>query len=103
MVWRAIIPVLVCVALGQGAAWAQATTDEDTSQNMPRKIREKLTAEGFKDVKVAPGSFVVSATDKEGHQVVMVIGPRQMMMMQVPDDPSQAQLPGTGKDEIIQQ
>jgi hypothetical protein len=69
---------------------------------LPGKIRDKLTAEGFKDVQVAAGSYVVSAKDKDGNRVMMLIGPSSMTMMKVPTDPSTAQSPG-GQDEIIQQ
>lgn len=77
-------------------------------QHGPQKLREKLAQDGYTDVKIAPGSYVVSAKDKDGNKVVMMIGPNSMTMMKVPDkDPSQAQVPGkvpgAGKDEIIQQ
>lgn len=103
MLWRAIVPALASMAFVPGAAWAQITAIDDIDQTLPRKIRDKLTAEGFKDVKVTAGSYVVSAKDKDGADVVMVIGPNQMTMMKAPADPSQAQLPDLGKDELIQQ
>jgi hypothetical protein len=100
MTWRTILPALAALALGSGAAWAQSK-DVDPNQ-VPDKIREKLSAEGYQDVKVAPGSYVVSAKDKDGNRVVMLIGPTSMTMMKVPDNPSTAQTPDN-KDEIIQQ
>jgi hypothetical protein len=73
-------------------------------QHGPQKLREKLAEDGYTDVQIAPGSYVVSARDKDGNKVVMMIGPHSMTMMKVPDkDPSQAQVPGTKNDEIIQQ
>jgi hypothetical protein len=101
MVRRIILPALAIVAFASGAAWAQPK-EEDPNQSLPNKIREKLTAEGYQDVKVAPGSFVVSAKDKDGNRVMMLIGPTSMTMMKVPDNPSTAQSP-SDKDEIIQQ
>lgn len=106
--------IMFAAACTLGAAWAHSTAhstepgpsgteDQDINQTLPQQIRDKLAAEGFKDVKVAPGSFVVSAKDKNGDHVVMLIGPGQMAMMKVPDDPSQAQVSGSDKDEIIQQ
>ena len=70
----------------------------------PQKLREKLAADGYSDVKIAPGSYIVSAKDKDGNKVVMMIGPHSMTMMKVPDkNPAQAQIPGTSNDQIIQQ
>jgi hypothetical protein len=102
---RLTIMVLASAALMQGAAWGQDTrTDQDLNQVLPQKIREKLTEQGFKDVKVNPGSFVVSAKDQDGNRVVFMIGPTETTMMTLPDEnPSQAQVPDSGKDQIIQQ
>ena len=56
-----------------------------TTQNLPAEIRSKLEQDGFTDVNVVPGSFLVSAKDKSGDPVTMVIGPNSMMMLtQVP-------------------
>jgi hypothetical protein len=101
MRWRTILPVLAGIAFASSATWAQPKA-EDPNQVLPEKIREKLTAEGYQDVKVAPSSYVVSAKDKDGHRVMMLIGPTSMTMMKVPDNPSTAQVPDN-KDEIIQQ
>jgi hypothetical protein len=103
MMWRMIVPALASVAFLHGAAWAQSTATDDINQTLPQKIRDELTAQGFKDVKVTAGSYVVSAKDKDGADVVMVIGPNQTTMLKRPSNPSQAQLPDVGKDEIIQQ
>jgi hypothetical protein len=57
-----------------------------TTQNLPAQIRSKLEQDGFTDVNVVPGSFLVSAKDKSGDPVTMVIGPNSMMMLtQVPN------------------
>src|SRR5689334_118140 len=102
MIRRMILPALAAVALASGVAWAQSKDDGTTAQNLPDKIREKLTADGYQDVKIAPGSYIVSAKDKDGNRVMMMIGPTSMTMMKVPETPSVAQSP-TDKDEIIQQ
>lgn len=52
-----------------------------TAQNLPQEIRSKLKDDGFTDVKVVPGSFIVSAKDKRGEPVTMMIGPNSMMMV----------------------
>src|SRR5262245_50718805 len=103
MVRRLIISALSFTLLA-GAAWAQSTAQDDEAiQQLPQKLREKLAAEGYSDVKIAPGSYIVSAKDKDGHRVMMMIGPTSMTMMKVPDqNPSQARKPGRD-EEIIQQ
>lgn len=101
MVRRTILPAFVIIAVASGVAWAQSN-DGGSHQSLPDKIREKLTAEGYQDVKITPGSYVVSAKDKDGNRVLMQIGPTSMTMMKMPDNPSTAQNP-SNKDEIIQQ
>jgi hypothetical protein len=39
---------------------------------------EALTDQGFSDVKVVPDSFLVSAKDKQGYPVTMLIGPNSL-------------------------
>jgi hypothetical protein len=74
--------------------------DESDSQpmpeSMPDKIREKLSADGYQDITVVQTSYVVSATDKEGKRVLLLIGPASST------SPEQAQSP-PGKDQSIQQ
>src|SRR5262245_41480933 len=105
MTWRTILAAVSAVAFASSAAtsvsWAQSK-DEDPSQSVPQKIRDRLAADGYQDIKAAPGSYVVSAKDKNGQRVMMLIGPTSTTMMKVPDDPSTAQVPDS-KDEIIQQ
>lgn len=117
MLGRLTVPACAALALLAGTAWAQSPApnaqdnpemSDQEIQHGPQKLREKLAQDGYTDVKIAPGSYVVSAKDKDGNNVVMMIGPNSMTMMKVPDkDPSQAQVPGkvpgAGKDEIIQQ
>ncbi len=114
---RLIVPACASLALLSGAALAQAPTqngaqDDQNNKGMsdqeiqhgPQKLRDKLAADGYTDVEIAPGSYVVSAKDKDGNKVVMMIGPTSMTMMKVPDkNPSQAQIPGTSNDQLIQQ
>jgi hypothetical protein len=107
---RLIISACASLALLAGAAWAQSPAPNDKGmsdeemQHGPQKLREKLAQDGFSDVKITPGSYIVSAKDKDGNTVMMMIGPHSMTMMKVPaKDPSQAQVPGTSKDDIIQQ
>ena len=53
MLWRMIVPALASMAFVHGAAWARSTATDDVDQTLPQKIRDKLTAEGFKDVNFA--------------------------------------------------
>ena len=113
MVWRTILSSLVALALVPNAAWAQSTPSSPSAkddeaiqalQQIPQKIREKLTEQGYRDLRVAPGSYVVSAKDKDGNKVMMLISPTETTMMKVPDQyPSQAQTPKSDDDQIIQQ
>jgi len=100
MRWRIILPALAAVAFAASPALAQSK-DEDAS-SIPQKLRDKLTADGYQDVKITPGSYIVTARDKDGHRVMMQIGPTSMTMMKIPDNPSTAQVPDN-KDELIQQ
>jgi hypothetical protein len=50
-------------------------------QQLPEQIKSKLRQDGFTDVKVIPGSFLVSAKDKNGDNVNMVIGPNSILML----------------------
>ncbi|MGN6590463.1 MAG: hypothetical protein ACTHKE_09250 [Sphingomicrobium sp.] len=64
---------------------AAQSNAQQATQNLPSEIRSKLEQDGFTDVNVVPGSFLVSAKDKSGDPVTMVIGPNSMMMLtQVP-------------------
>src|SRR3569832_2816504 len=75
-------PALAADSSTNTAATPNAT---QTTQNLPAEIRSKLEQDGFTDVNVVPGSFLVSAKDKSGDPVTMIIGPNSMMMLtQVP-------------------
>ncbi len=59
----------------------QAMGNQGTSgRAMPAQIEKKLKDQGFTDVQVVPSSYIVSAKDKQGDPVTMVIGPRSMTM-----------------------
>jgi hypothetical protein len=105
MLSRSICVVIAAALLATGMAQAEdAGRTDDTLQGLTQKIREKLTAQGFQDVRVTPGSFVVSAKDRDGQRILMMIGPTETTVLKVPDEhPSQAQTPNPGGDQIIQQ
>jgi Peptidase propeptide and YPEB domain len=66
-----------------------ATNGTVAPQQIPQEIQQKLTEEGFKNVQVIPHSFLVSARDKNGNPVTMLIGPHSMTIVAaVPRDDS---------------
>jgi hypothetical protein len=56
-------------------------SQQQSAQNLPQEIQSKLQQDGYTDVQVVPGSFLVSAKDKRGDPVNMVIGPHSMLVM----------------------
>jgi len=97
--------MLAALTLGPGAAPAMAKTDPgaalaEDDQPLPDKIREKLAADGYKAITVMPTSYAVSATDKDGKPVLLLIGPSSATTLQ--EAPETAQSP-PGKDDFIQQ
>jgi len=100
-----LLTALAAVALAMAAFPATAKTDPaatvtEDEQSVPDKIREKLSSDGYKDITVMPTSYAVSATDKEGKPVLLLIGPTSSTTLE--QAPSTAQSP-PGKDEFIQQ
>lgn len=85
MTGRLLASAVLSLALMQGAAFAQANKSSDkamnstaqnqSAQSLPQQIRDKLKSQGYSDVKVVPGSYIVGAKDKDGDPVTMVIGP----------------------------
>lgn len=107
-----VAAVLAATAFAAGAALAQSATpspgDVQKMKDLPGKIHDKLTEQGFKDVQIVPGSYIVSAKDKNGAPVMMVIGPGSMSIITMApeqqgqgDDQSQSQ--SSPQDGIIQQ
>jgi len=100
MLFRVIALVLGPAAIAGGVAQAQSAGDADVAQ----KLHDKLVEQGYSDVQVTPQSFLISARDKNGNPIMMLIGPNSMTVLSgpPPGDPNTAQSPG-GKDELIQQ
>ncbi len=61
-----------------------------TQQPLPQKIQQKLAAHGFTDIKVVPEGYIVTAKDKDGDPVTMVIGPNSIAMFSVSPSTSQS-------------
>lgn len=51
-----------------------------STQPLPQRIQQKLASQGFTDIKVVPEGYIVSAKDKDGDPVTMVIGPHSIAM-----------------------
>jgi hypothetical protein len=82
---------------------APATTESNDNAAMTEKIRAKLTEDGYKDITILPTTYAVSATDKTGKPVLLLIGPQSSTILQGEDkDPSTAQSPDGDKKEMQQ-
>jgi hypothetical protein len=94
-----IASTALSLALTSGAAWAQSqsSSTSKSAQPMPAQIEKKLKDQGFTNIQVVPGSYLVSAEDKQGDPVTMVIGPHSMTMFTTvsADDTTGA---GSGQD-----
>ena len=83
MLKRLMLTTALSLALLSTASFAatppatQSTTGQ-TMQSVPQELQQKLTDQGFTDVKVVPDSFLVSAKDKQGYPVTMLIGPNSL-------------------------
>ena len=44
--------------------------------SMTEEIRARLIADGYKDISILPTAYAVSATDKNGKSVLLLIGPQ---------------------------
>lgn len=64
----------------QGSNQNWSNSRNRVSGRMPNHIRHQLQQEGFSNVHIAPGSYVVNAEDSNGDPVVMVIGPHSATM-----------------------
>jgi hypothetical protein len=90
MLSRLLVSVALSAALVQGTAFAQSGTGaadksnlNQSAQSLPQELKQKLENQGFSDVQVVPGSFIVSAKDKDGDPVNMVIGPNSLTMFTI--------------------
>jgi len=81
MLFRITLSALAAAALAHGAALAQSPAD---GQDLLQKIHDKLVSDGFSDVHVVPQSFLISAKDKTGKPVVMLVGPNSATVLSAP-------------------
>jgi hypothetical protein len=101
MLFRTILLALSSAAFACGTAQAQSPSDGD---KVAQQLHDKLVEQGYSDVRVVPQSFLISAKDKNGNPVMMLIGPNSMTVLAGPpsNDPNTAQSPEP-KDKLIQQ
>jgi Cu/Ag efflux protein CusF len=72
--------------LAAGSPTGQDQTNAQSTQTISQELKQKLQDQGFSDVKVVPGSLIVSAKDKSGDPVTMVIGPQSMTVFSMATD-----------------
>ncbi|CCD91581.1 exported hypothetical protein [Bradyrhizobium sp. ORS 375] len=67
---------------------ANATGQSQLAQweNVPRDVQLQLQQEGYSNVRVAPGSMVVSAEDPNGRDVLLLVGPRPVTKLTAADN-----------------
>lgn len=104
-----ITSALAMLALAGAPAIAKtsdvpATTEGTDNAAMTEQIRARLTADGYKDITILPTTYAVSATDKAGKPVLLLIGPQSSTVLEGTDDkdPSTAQSPDGDKKEMQQ-
>jgi hypothetical protein len=104
-----ISSALAMLALSAAAPAFAKTSDDPTPAPSGDKapitdqLRARLTADGYKDITILPTTYAVSATDKAGKPVLLLIGPGSSTVLQGDDkDPSQAESPGGDKKEMQQ-
>jgi hypothetical protein len=91
MFGRIAASAILAFALGQGEAFAQAQTGSPSqkpeagppAQTLPQRIQHKLKSQGFTNIQVVPEGYIVSARDKDGDPVTMIIGPHSITMFAV--------------------
>jgi sporulation protein YlmC with PRC-barrel domain len=68
-----------------------------TKEGIGVQIRDMLQTAGFRDIKIAPGSFLVHAKDKSGNPVVMNVGPDSLTEVTEVGDKSGEQIGSNDK------
>ena len=101
-----ITPALAMLALAGTPAIAKTSdvpaTDGNENAAMTDQIRQRLTADGYKDITILPTTYAVSATDKTGKPVLLLIGPQSSTVLEGTDTPDTAQSPGGDKKAMQQ-
>jgi hypothetical protein len=69
---------------------------------IPDQLRARLTEDGYKDITILPTTYAVSATDKSGKPVLLLIGPGSSTVLEGADTPATAESKDGAKKEIQQ-
>ena len=77
-----------------------ATTESNDNAALTEQIRAKLAEDGYKDITIVPTTYAVSATDKTGKPVLLLIGPQSSTVLQGTENPSTAESPDGDKNEM---
>ena len=77
------------------------TVESTDTAAMTEKIRARLTEDGYKDITILPTTYAVSATDKTGKPVLLLIGPQSPTILEGAD-PSTAESPDGDKKDMQQ-
>jgi hypothetical protein len=102
-----VLPALAALTLAISALSADAKSEspatvvDDDGELVPDKIREQLSSDGYTDIIVLPTSYVVSATDKDGKRVLLLVGPASPTKLPEEEPGTVENLPG--RDDVIQQ
>ncbi len=105
---RLTMTALLATALVPGFALAQssgsapssetkAMTSAENNQSIPQELKSQLKEQGFTDVQIIPGSFLIAAKNKDGDPVRMVVDPHSVTMLTL-DRPDQSSTTGSGMD-----
>ena len=89
---RLTMTALLATALVPGVALAQSggsassnetkeMTSAQNTQSIPQELKDQLKEEGFSDVQIVPGSFLIAAKNEDGDPVRMVVGPHSVTML----------------------
>ena len=79
-----------------------ATTESNDNAALTEQIRARLAEDGYKDITILPTTYAVSATDKTGKPVLLLIGPQSSTVLQGTQNPSTAESPDGDKKEMQQ-
>lgn len=108
----AFISALTLALAVSGTAFAQSTTGankstapaaakpQQTDQQSAftiEKLTQDLQKAGFTDVKVLEDAFLIQAKTKDGHPILMTIGPNGMSALEVSNASGTSQTPTTGQ------
>jgi hypothetical protein len=85
---------------GTALAQSQSNTADSSAtqsvQSLPEELKQKLETQGFTDVKIVPGSYIVSAKDKQGDPITAIIGPNSMTVFSISTPGSSGSTTGSG-------